>query len=244
MHEERGGVERFLRKQSNSIVRRITGQRTYYDAQKFVATDEVSGKMQSEIIFNAGATSQSNVLEVGCGCLSAGLFLIERLDADRYVGIEPNQWLVDASLGRPNARAIATPKRPIFINNLDFDPSSAGRKFDFVLSHSILSHAAHWQLPLFLRNVGACLAPDGKIFASLIPAEGNPYGSKGSPDGKDSMDEEWVYPGASYFTRQTIQQCATEAGLTATLRHDITEKQTRHRPLETHDWYMFAKCKE
>jgi cyclopropane fatty-acyl-phospholipid synthase-like methyltransferase len=239
MHDELTGVALFFKKQTNSIIRRVTGKRTYYDAQRFVATDEVSGRAQAEILFAEGATADSHVLEVGCGCLSAGLVLIERLNADRYVGIEPNDWLVDASLRRKDARAIAEPKRPVFVANLDFDASSTGRTFDFVLSHSILSHAAHWQLPRFLKNVGACLAPGGKIFASLILAEGNPYGSKGAVDGKDSMDQEWVYPGVSYFTKDTVAREASEAGLEAILRHDITDRHTKVRPLETHDWYEF-----
>lgn len=241
MHDELSSVALFLKKQSNSIVRRITGRRTYYDAQRFTATDEISGRAQAEILFSEGATPDSHILEVGCGCLSAGLVLIERLNSDRYVGIEPNAWLVDASLRRREARVIAEAKRPVFLVNLDFDASSTGRTFDYVLSHSILSHAAHWQLPRFLKNVGSCLAPHGRIFASLILAEGNPYGSKGSPDGKDSLDEEWVYPGVSYFTKETVAREASEAGLQAILRHDITERHTKVRPLEVHDWYEFRR---
>lgn len=241
MHDEVHPLLKFVQKQTNSIVRRITGKRTYYDAQKFVATDPISGRMQAEILFAEGAAPSSRVLEVGCGCLSAGAFLIERLDPERYVGIEPNTWLVDVALQRKDFRATASQKKPRFLDNLDFDASAAGVSFDYVLSHSILSHAAHWQLPLFLKNVGACLAPEGKIFASLYLSEGNPFGNHGTKNKQDSMDEEWVYPGVSYFTQETVKRLAAEAGLKATLRHDITELHTKTRPLEVHDWYMFTK---
>jgi len=240
MHDEKGAVAKFVQKQTNSIVRRVTGKKTYYDAQKFVATDEISGRLQAEILFNEGLKPNHHVLEVGCGCLSAGLHLIEFLEPDHYVGIEPNAWLHETSLARPKAKAVADPKRPVFVQTLDFDPSSTGRQFDFVLSHSILSHAAHWQLGQFLKNVGACLAPGGKIFASLIPAEGNPFGAEGTPDKKDSLDDEWVYPGVSFFTVETIEREAREAGLKATLRRDLTERHTNTRPLEHHDWYCFT----
>lgn len=241
MHDEVSAPAMFFKKQWNSIVRRVTGRKTYYDAQKFVATDPVSGRMQAEILFNEGANEDSRVLEVGCGCLSAGLFVIERLKPEHYVGIEPNTWLVETALRQKDIRVIADVKKPRFVANLDFDASSMGMEFDYVLSHSILSHAAHWQLPLFLKNVGATLAPGGKIFASLVLAEGNPYGGKGTADKKDSKDEEWVYPGVSYFTQETVARDAAAAGLTATLRHDITERHTKTRPLEIHDWYMFTK---
>lgn len=49
-----------------------------------------------------------------------------------------------------------------------------------MLSHSVLSHAAHWQLGEFLANVGVVLAPGGVILASLRLAERNAYGSAGS----------------------------------------------------------------
>jgi len=241
MHDEVHPFLRFVQKQTNSIVRRVTGKRTYYDAQKFVATDPISGRMQAEILFAEGAVPSSRVLEVGCGCLSAGSFLIERLDPERYVGIEPNTWLVDLALQRKSFRETASQKKPRFFDNLDFDASAAGCEFDYVLSHSILSHAAHWQLPLFLKNVGACLAPEGRIFASLVLAEGNAFGNHGTKNKQDSMDEEWVYPGVSYFTEETVRKTAADAGLTATLRHDITERHTKSRPLEIHDWYMFTK---
>lgn len=241
MHDEVHPFLKFVQKQANSIVRRVTRRRTYYDAQKFVATDPTSGRMQAEIIFSEGAKPSSRVLEVGCGCLSAGSFLIEKLEPECYVGIEPNTWLVEAALRHRNFRTVADHKKPRFFDNLDFDASAAGCQFEYVLSHSILSHAAHWQLPLFLKNVGACLANDGKIFASLYLAEGNPYGNHGTKNKQDSMDEEWVYPGVSYFTEETVQKAAADAGLRATLRHDITERHTSTRPLEVHDWYMFTK---
>jgi hypothetical protein len=52
-------------------------------------------------------------------------------------------------------------KRPVFLSRTDFDASETGRRFDFVLSHSILSHAAHWQLPVFLAHVAAVLSSYG-----------------------------------------------------------------------------------
>jgi hypothetical protein len=43
----------------------------------------------------------------------------------------------------------------------DFDASELGIEFDLVLSHSVLSRCAYWQLEIFLRNVGKVLAPGG-----------------------------------------------------------------------------------
>jgi cyclopropane fatty-acyl-phospholipid synthase-like methyltransferase len=61
--------------------------------------------------------------------------------------------------------------------------------FDYIFSHSILSHAAHWQLDQYLENSKRVLAPNGVMLASIRLAEGNSYGSGGSPNKSDSMDK-------------------------------------------------------
>lgn len=243
MWEEQSGLEKFVRKQWNSIARRITGRRTYYDAQNFTSTDETSGRRQADLLWNEGCTELCQVLEVGCGCLSAGAILIDRLQPDHYVGIDPNDWLREAAFRLPSVKALVDAKRPVFLSNFEFDAGSTGRKFDYVLSHSILSHAAHHQLPLFLRNVGGVLADGGRIYASLYLAEGNPHGNAGTRDKKDSEDAEWVYPGVSFFTHETIQTCAAAEGLSATHRPDLTEWYIQARPGEMHDWFLFERVR-
>lgn len=241
MRDELSPLTKFVLKQWNSIERRVTGRKTYYDAQNYTSTDPVSGRRQADLLFNAGCRPDSHVLEVGCGCLSAGMHLMDRLEPDHYVGIDPNEWLRETAIRRPEIRAITEAKRPVFLSNYEFDAAETGRKFDFVISHSILSHAAHHQLPLFLNNVGAVLSDSGQIFASLYLSEGNPHGNVGTPDRKDSMDTEWVYPGVSFFTHETIQRTAADAGLTATHRPDLTEWFVQVRPGELHDWFQFGK---
>lgn len=238
MHDEWSPTARFFRKQANSIWRRLSGKPTYYDAQKFVATDAISGRAQMEILVREGLRPTSHVLEVGCGCLSAGMPILSFLEPDHYVGIDPNDWLIETAMRRSAWRDTIQAKRPVFLHNMAFDATESGRKFDFVLSHSILSHAAANQLPLFLANVGKTLSPSGKIFASLILAEGSEF-HPGTADGQDSNDAEWVYPGCSYFTHDTINAAAAQAGLTATYRLDITQRHVKVRPLEVHDWFEF-----
>ena len=183
----------------------------------------------------------SRVLEVGCGALSAGAHVIEYLDRDRYVGIEPNQWLIDAALRQRRVRNAVSEKRPVFLNRTDFDAREAGGTFDYVLSHSVLSHAAHWQLDQFLENVGRVLAPSGRIVASLILAEGNAYGSVGTPDRRDSMHSEWQYPGISWFSLPTVVAAAARHGLSATHKPEYTARYVSRRPREFHDWIVFAR---
>jgi hypothetical protein len=124
------------------------------EGRRYVATDEESGRRQLALLQREGCRPSSRVLEVRCGALHAGIPTIEYLDPGNWVGMDPNGWLIDAALTRPGNRQLVEAKRVTFLNVDDFDASSLGRSFDYVLSHSVLSHAAHWQLPLFLHNVG------------------------------------------------------------------------------------------
>ena len=55
--------------------------------------------------------------------------------------------------GLPGTKRLIAEKQPVFLQRTDFDASSLGRRFDFVISHSVLSHAAHWQCPQFFKGV-------------------------------------------------------------------------------------------
>ena len=128
----------------------------------------MAGICQLEMLKRNGLKPNHHVLEVGCGALVAGRPLIQFLELDRYVGIEPNTWLVDAAYRHfPDMGEWFLDKRPVFLSRTDFDASETGRHFDFVISHSILSHAAHWQLPLFFARVALVLSPYGVGVISL-----------------------------------------------------------------------------
>ena len=211
-------------------------------ARRYVSSDEKSGKLQLEILRRTGCVASSSVLEIGCGCLNAGIPIIDFLDAGNYVGLDPNRWLIDSTLRRKDVRRLVEDKRARFLHVDTFDASKAAIEFDFVISHSVLSHCAHWQLDQFLRNAGKVLASDGRIVASLRLSEGNEHGSVGSPDKEDSMCTKWQYPDVSYFKMSTVRKAAEDNGLTATHVPEYTAYYTSHRPLECHDWFVFSRA--
>lgn len=176
------------------------------DARAFVGTDQVSGQIQFELLQREGCKPGSKVLEIGCGNLHAGVPIIQFLEKGSYVGIDPNEWLRQSRMKDPSVRKLVGDKQARFLSRDDFDASSLQMKFDFVLSHSVLSHCAHWQLEQYLQNASKVLAPGGRIVASIRLAEGNAYGSTGSPDKRDSMSETWQYPGVSWFELATVKK--------------------------------------
>ncbi len=233
-------LSKFLR-EAGPRFRRMIGRQTFEDARVYVGTDSKSGEIQFEFLRRQGLTPSSNVLEVGCGFLNAGCHLMRFLEPGRFVGIDPNEWVREKAMEVEEVRALVEATRPTFLSVDDFDASSLGIEFDHVLSHSILSHAAGWQLGQFLKNVGKVLAPEGRIVASLRLAEGNPYGNRGSKDGEDTNHPEWRYPGGVCFKKSTVIATADEHGLVADHVPLYTEMLTKVRPSEIHDWIVFSK---
>src|SRR5579863_2165441 len=127
--------------------------RTMEEADRYVATDKVSGQLQFELVKREGCKRDSKLLEIGCGNLHGAVPLIEYLQEGNYVGIDPNEWLRKAAMQDPYVRQLCKKKRARFLSVDDFDASELRVKFDFVFSHSVLSHCANWQLESFLRNV-------------------------------------------------------------------------------------------
>lgn len=211
------------------------------NAKKYVGTDEISGQLQFELLKQEGCMPTSRVLEIGCGCLNAGIPVIRYLERENYVGIDPNEWLRQAALKQKEVQKLVEEKNARFLNVNDFDSSSLGIEFDYIFSHSVLSHCAYFQLNQFLKNSANVLSPRGRILASIRLAEGNLYGSTGSPDKEDSMDKEWQYPGVSWFKLSTVAETADKLGLMVAIKPEYTKFYTKLCPNECHDWLVFFR---
>lgn len=223
----------------NFLKRRIKALLRRRNPVEYVGTTKISGEVQFELLKKEGLLPGSSVLEIGCGHLHAAIPVVKYLKANNYVGIDPNIWLRKSALKDAAVTNLMKEKKATFLSVKDFDAGKTQRVFDYIFSHSILSHAADWQLGLFLQNTKKVLAPGGRILSSIRLAEGNNYGSTGSPNKDDSKDSEWVYPGVSWFTLATVQREASKVGLQVKVKPEYTEYYIQTKPNEVHDWLVF-----
>lgn len=103
---------------------------------------ESIGRYTLESLEQCGMTPESRVLDVGCGALRLGYWLVRYLDPDRYCGLEPTKRYVEIGLKYAVGPELEAQKRPRFDYNGDFDFSPFGVKFDFMVARSIFSHAS------------------------------------------------------------------------------------------------------
>jgi len=166
---------------------------------------EAVGRHQFIKLIELGLLPESRVLDVGCGVLRAGYWLIHFLRPGCYFGIEPS--LRDLEAGQ---RVLLTPellaeKRPSFDRNDQFDFSVFGTKFDFVLARSVWSHASLSEIDRMLEQF-ALWGEAGSVFiTSWIRTD----------------DPAMEYPGSKRFLDSTLRGLAEKRGLIAQVEETV-----------------------
>jgi SAM-dependent methyltransferase len=127
---------------------------------------ESVGRNQLSILLRNGLDFDSRVLDVGCGALRAGYWLIRFLDPGCYFGIEPNQTMLEAGRNIIVTPEVLAQKRPHFDGNERFDFGVFGTTFDFVIARSIWTHTSPRQIETMLDQFQAT-APQGVMLVSI-----------------------------------------------------------------------------
>jgi hypothetical protein len=144
------------------------------DRSKFfgvpIAGFENAGRQQFVLLVMAGLAPHSKVLDIGCGVLRAGYWLIQFLDPHCYHGIEPNRDRLEAGKTFILETDTEKIKQPRFDTNPDFDSGVFDVKFDFFIAYSIWTHASKPQIETMLDNFLRDSKPDAVFLASILPA--------------------------------------------------------------------------
>src|SRR5437588_5674780 len=68
--------------------------------------------MTFNLLTTLGLRQYHRLLDIGCGSLRIGRLFIPYLNRGRYVGIEPNQWLVETGIQHEVGADLIQIKRP------------------------------------------------------------------------------------------------------------------------------------
>ena len=131
---------------------------------------EKIGKLQLRVLLNNGLRPDHKVLDIGCGCLRAGVHIMEVLNPGNYCGLEPNTNMLKFGKTHVVGPAGMVAARPNFDNNLEFDFTPFQTTFDFFVARSIWTHASKPQIESMLDGFLATAAPDAVFLASFYPA--------------------------------------------------------------------------
>jgi SAM-dependent methyltransferase len=131
---------------------------------------EIVGRLQLITLLRLGIYPHSKVLDIGCGCLRGGYWLIHLLNEGCYCGIEPNREMLEAGLEHLLEKDTLEAKKPRFDHNTRFDASVFGEQFDFFLARSVWTHAAKGHIRTMLDNFQRYATPRGVFLTSYLPA--------------------------------------------------------------------------
>ena len=143
---------------------------------------EDGGRQLLAFLLMAGLEPDSKVLDIGCGVLRGGYWLIHFLDRRCYFGIEPHRGRLETGRAKILEPETERFKEPAFDGNANFDSSVFGTKFDFFFAYSIWTHASKLQIEVMLDNFLRDSKPNAVFLTTIFPA---------MRPGDDYRGEEW-----------------------------------------------------
>lgn len=180
----------------------------------------------SAMVFNLltclGLRQHHRVLDIGCGSLRVGRLLIPYLNRGNYVGVEPNEWLVNDGIQNEIGRDLLSIKAPVFSFKASLEEFDTPLNLDFAVAQSIFSHCGKDLINDWLSQVSYHLKDNGALLATFLI------------DDKDYDQPGWVYPGCVCYQPDSLAEMAAGFGL------DFEVLDWAH-PRQT--WALFSKNK-
>lgn len=176
---------------------------------------DLIGAMTFNLLTTLGLRQHHTLADIGCGSLRAGRLFIPYLNVGKYVGIEPNRWLVDEGIRREVGADMIRIKQPRFYYSGSPQVlEGSGLAVDFAVAQSIFSHCGLDLIRAWLGGISPVLAPSGALAATFLFAD------------RDFSGTGWVYPECVGFTLQTVKNAAADAGLRLEVLDWLHPRQT------------------
>lgn len=129
-----------------------------------------NGRMQLHYLVSQGLESHHTFLDIACGSLRLGQFLIPMLDEGNYYGIDGERGLIDAGLQQEMKYDVVDIKKPHFASNYTFDFSFIS-KFDYAIAQSLFTHLTVEDIELCFENIVKIMHDTSKFYFTFH--EGN-----------------------------------------------------------------------
>ncbi len=148
---------------------------------------DAKAAMQFFLLIGLGLREKHYVLDIGCGSLRVGRLLIPYLLPERYFGIDPMEWMIEAGIVNEVGEDLVKAKQPVFSNDEGFNLSEFGIKFDYLIAQSVFSHAPQWMIRKCLSEAALVMGTESVFAATYLPGDSDFVGKEFSPTARYTL---------------------------------------------------------
>ena len=128
---------------------------------------EKTGRAQLESLIRHGLNPWDKLLDIGCGALCGGYWMMNFLHPGCYFGVEPNTFIFNAGVEHLVEPGLFEEKKPKFLHNDQYDFSGFGETFDYFHAQSIWTHAPKKDIEKMLDGFGQFANPGARFLTSF-----------------------------------------------------------------------------
>ena len=153
---------------------------------------DILGAIQFNLLTCLGLCEKHLLLDIGCGSLSAGRLFIIYLNPGNYYGIEPIKWLIEEAIVKEIGNDLIKIKKPNFLYDNNFQFSSFNKKFDYLLAHSIFTHASKRQINCCIKEATKVMKKSSIFVASYIEGKNDYEGQNWKHAGFATYSQDYI----------------------------------------------------
>lgn len=129
------------------------------------------GKLQFDFLVKQGLKPNHVFLDIACGALRAGRFLIPYLEPGNYLGIDKHAELIEAGRTQEVPADVMAARHPEFVVSDSFEFEKFSKRPDFCIAQSLFTHLTKQDIELCFRKLSAFAKPGCRFFATYGQAK-------------------------------------------------------------------------
>lgn len=145
------------------------------------------GKLQYHFLVSEGLKSHHKFLDLGCGSLRLGQYLIPMLDKGNYCGLDAERDLVEEGIKSEMLFKVVELNQPKFIFDKTFQLKSCPG-YDFAIAQSLFTHLTLDDIQKCFHSLSSIANPGSKFFFTFFEGD-----EKGNNNKRSHPHKIWKY---------------------------------------------------
>lgn len=131
------------------------------------------GQLQFDFLKQKGLLPDDRLLDLGCGTLRFGRYVIPYLDDGMYTGVDISDEMIEAARATVETAGLAE-KSPTIIQNADLTFSENLPKHDYIIANSVMTHLLGKDIKQCFEHIHRVLKDDGVFYTTFFDTKQRP----------------------------------------------------------------------